>query len=105
MDGTSIYREATTTDVEWPPIILYDMSIFVKCSWRNQMNELEILTEIRDLLRYREEKYDRYLKQASEQYQQQLKLSKVAGYLNLLWLCLATTAGVFLGGAMLKLLR
>ena len=67
--------------------------------------EEELLTEIRDLLRYREEKYDRYLKQASEQYQQQLKVSKAVGYLNLLWLCVAATTGVFLGGVMLRLLR
>ena len=69
------------------------------------MNELEILTEIRDLLRYREEKYDRYLKQASEQYQAQLKVSKAVGYLQLFWLCVVVTSGVFLGGVMLELIK
>lgn len=64
--------------------------------------EVDLLVEIRDLLRSREEKYDLYLKQANDRHAHQLKEQKDSAVNSWIWLCFGMTLAVFIGGLMLR---
>ena len=67
-------------------------------------SQIELLTEIRDLLRAREEKYDQYIKQASEVYLKQLRDQKESALHSWIWLCCAMFLAVFVSGLMLHVI-
>ena len=63
-----------------------------------QPTQVDVLLEIRDLLRSREEKYDLYLKQ----YEKHVEAQKEQSVSRWIWLCTSLTVAVFLGGLMLR---
>lgn len=68
----------------------------------NELDEVKILSEIRDLLKSRDEKYEQYIQQSQKLYKKQVSDSRNTQWSYLIWLCFAVTVGVFLGGLMLR---
>ena len=63
----------------------------------------QVLAEIRDLLKSREQKYEEYLQRADQRHNSQVKNWRSASWLYLLWLICGVTSGVFLGELMLRI--
>lgn len=68
----------------------------------NPNDSAQVLIEIRDLLKTREEKYDQYLESSRAEYKKQVNAANQNRVIYLIWICFAVSVGVFFGGLMLR---